>query len=1360
MFSGRTAKVLWINGPAGYGKTVLCARIIQHLKEAAPAIAAAALPPSPSLMDASDQLIPGSKLAYYFFSAELEPRGDPLVIVRSWIAQLVASSAEAHDVALRHLPTSEAGSATAADVWRLFAVLVRVVPLCSLVVDGLDECVLSSDDAAAMAESHFPGDSRRASFLAKLKRAIGHTETRVLVVSRDERDIRSELRYIATDVVGPLGSETMASRAADGDADVGQQVEDDGPAAHEGENGPSTADTTSVPPATLSEWRISAGDVQRDVALYARSIVERQLPRKDAALRESLAAHMTQTCDGMFLWLRQQAPRLRSGRNRKQLEAVVQQVPPGLHRLYDANWAELRRLEPSDMVRALAILRWATFALRPLTVLEITHALVIGDDDADDGGSGDFGADELPDDIDVDYVNDQLVDICCSLIEVRSEGRADDSVVTSTLHLAHFSVRQYLTAASPPSELEGIGGVAFSDEAAQQAYLARLCLRYLSNGSVWEHGRDAPFLRYAADAWHQHGGPHTKGYHAVVGPINKFFDITNLLWDSWRDFFEQHMVRDIDSPVKEGQPASGSRLYYAALFGLGETAELLLSRCKPGEVLEAVGGRYGTPIQAAAANGHLPLVERFAALGADVNAPGGRWGSALNAAAVGGYEDIVRYLLGHGAKWEAKDGLGRNALYMASKAGHTSIVGVLLDRGASLSVTDEQGGTPLHSAAYNGHYDTVRLCLDRGAPVDNVSKRGWTPMCLAVMRRHIRIVSRLLDCGADTAVADDEGRTPLIHASIVGDIGIAELLINAGADVQVGDRRRITPLHFASEMGHGDMVTLLLHRGADQGAVAENHLTPLLFAASKGRTDIVHMLIIHGADVNHSSSAGYTPLFEAARNGHNAVVRLLLGNGSLTNLAGANLWTPLIVASARGHLEIVKDLLRHGADLTAMTDKGTTALIMAARNGHVDVVQHLLDGGADLQVQDAEGWSTLHKAAKEGHTSVVRSLVDRGASLEAKTNNDATALHLAVWNGNFDVAKFLLGCGADPNTRGYGGYTPLLAASAQGHMGIARLLVEHGAHVGARAFYGLTPLLSAARAGHTDIVSLLLDHGAPTSAAASADCFGCGPLHAAAEAGHLGAADLLLARSAARLDERAARCGSTPLHFALHTHRLHVVEALLARGASPRVRDVYGRTALEWARIYGVAGGDAPQLAALALAEADADTAPGDGAAADAAAAAEANDRRRLEASAARLAADLRAAAISDKEEVFAYLFLLGKCLLFVGDIERAKVALATAMGIAHGYFGCKSCMMASNDALYVCSTCYDVELCAACLKRYNGGGKDKFFWCESHEFFLIKQDALLYDESTSVDGPVVPSPLHEWIKSLLLDYSKKERTI
>ncbi|UKZ49622.1 hypothetical protein TrVGV298_003869 [Trichoderma virens] len=110
---------------------------------------------------------------------------------------------------------------------------------------------------------------------------------------------------------------------------------------------------------------------------------------------------------------------------------------------------------------------------------------------------------------------------------------------------------------------------------------------------------------------------------------------------------------------------------------------------KAGDDIHAVGGFYGTALQAASSRGYLYTVALLLHNGASPNEEGGRCGTALQAAAYHGYLDVVNLLLGKGAKVNQRGGLYDTALQAAAFQGHTEVVELLLKHGANVHL---QGG--------------------------------------------------------------------------------------------------------------------------------------------------------------------------------------------------------------------------------------------------------------------------------------------------------------------------------------------------------------------------------------------------------------------------------------------------------------------------------------------------------------------------------------------------------------------------------------------------------------------------------------------------------------------------------------------
>jgi hypothetical protein len=411
-------KLLWVNGPAGFGKTILCAHVVEHLS---------------SNLD--------TPVAHFFFASDFESREDPYLALRSWISQIVSRHEDAFEHARQRWESDPDTVATRATIITLFTQLLHVIPGCTLVADGLDECAHLDNSSTSVAK-----------FLHDVRDAVAGTNARILVVSRDEPEIRHALIDDARE--------------------------------------------------SFAEYRIIPEDVRSDTAAYSRSIVNKKLSNKSDDVRSTLSVAMTDRCEGQFIWLKMQGESLRSGMNKKQLQDAIEDTPTGLNQLYEKNWTRIIQLKEWETQRAFALLRWTAFALRPLTVCEITEAALILE-------SEDLPLEDLPDAVDDDYVNSEIVGLCGPLLEVRNDP-ADPSPGRRTVHLPHFSVRQYLLCRLPtPDWIRQNDRLQISHEKLQNTVLAKACLQYVSLRQVWDGVlHDSPlgvsFRRYAATTWYQH----------------------------------------------------------------------------------------------------------------------------------------------------------------------------------------------------------------------------------------------------------------------------------------------------------------------------------------------------------------------------------------------------------------------------------------------------------------------------------------------------------------------------------------------------------------------------------------------------------------------------------------------------------------------------------------------------------------------------------------------------------------------------------------------------------------------------------------------------------------------------------------
>ncbi|KAH7140872.1 prion-inhibition and propagation-domain-containing protein, partial [Dactylonectria macrodidyma] len=562
--TGQDSKLLWVTAPAGFGKTILCASVVEHLQSTLK-----------------------THLAYFFLSSSFESRSDPYSVIRSWIAQVISHDQTAFELARERWLTQDEQIATRTTIVALFQDIVYHVPGCTLILDGLDECTWIGENRE--------GRNSITGFIEAMGQAVADTNTRLMIASRDE----PELRRVLTCMRG------------------------------------------------FSELRISSQDVQHDVLLFSRSIVDRKLPKKDEVTKIDVSLKMADRSEGQFIWVRMQENSLRSWKNKRQLEDAIDKAPAQLEYVYERNWTRMSQLPDEERTRAYNLLRWAAFALRPLSVCEITEAVLI------DNERNQLPVEELPDSVDEEYIDNEILGPCGSLLEVR-ETLSGNCETLKTVHLAHFSIKQYfLSHTSAQGELL-MSNHKFqcSNDALENARLGALCLRYVNYRGVWEDSPDTratqikqSFREYAASTWSEHatisGGNETALVELIIG----LFNTDNPNWEPWRKYRDSKKKLRISTYVDE---IPATPLHYAAELGFAEVLRHIMqsSTCAIDEKRS--------------------------------------FGSALT---------------------------------VASEKGNVSVVDLLLKEHADVTTTDIEDWAPLHMASYYGHLEVANLLLRGGADV-------------------------------------------------------------------------------------------------------------------------------------------------------------------------------------------------------------------------------------------------------------------------------------------------------------------------------------------------------------------------------------------------------------------------------------------------------------------------------------------------------------------------------------------------------------------------------------------------------------------------------------------------------------------
>ena len=163
-------KVLWINGSAGFGKIILCASVVEYLL---------------STLD--------TPVGYFFITSESRGRDDPFFAVRAWVSQLVCQHQGAFECA-HHTWEDDADIVSSRDTCLgVLAQITQLVPGCTFVIDGLDECThLHTQSTSA------------AAFIDTITTSLSSSTSRLLLVSRDEPRIRYSIaRYCTEYTISP-----------------------------------------------------------------------------------------------------------------------------------------------------------------------------------------------------------------------------------------------------------------------------------------------------------------------------------------------------------------------------------------------------------------------------------------------------------------------------------------------------------------------------------------------------------------------------------------------------------------------------------------------------------------------------------------------------------------------------------------------------------------------------------------------------------------------------------------------------------------------------------------------------------------------------------------------------------------------------------------------------------------------------------------------------------------------------------------------------------------------------------------------------------------------------------------------------
>lgn len=768
------------------------------------------------------------------------------------------------------------------------------------------------------------------------------------------------------------------------------------------------------------------------------------------------------------------------------------------------------------------VLNWLVYATRPLTTVELQHAIAIQEECQEPR------EDDLPN-----------MDVLQS--EFRGIMYVDENGLP---RLAHRSVLEHLIA----KERE------YFPYAEQQ--VLETCITALSSAS-FEQGPCStddifdlrvlqhPFYNYAAKNW---------GRHASNLASSDDFLLHFLRDDRKRSASVQALMVSGRLPgYSQNVPKLWTAIHMMAYFGLH--AALTKWSQEVGHHGANTMDSYGrAPLSWAAENGHLDVVRQL------ISSPGVDSGLSDHAgrapmwyATRQGHEEVLTLLLE--AIPGSEDGSLREqvfkSIFVAAEHGHAGSLGLLMRRDhVEPDMKDDTGRTPLWVAAENGHAEAATVLLQLGAsPIepDNYSHR---PLPSAAARGHAAVVEVLLH--AVGPISEDEERSLIQRAAENGHAKVVALLVQKSGDAgetaniwrwavdteswpvlgllverdgfvdeNVGDGRTILTL--ASQMGQELVVDRILDLHPQK--MNEQDMSgrlPLSLAVEFGHTAVVRVLVEKfQADLNQKDAGGELPILLAVRENQPEVFSLLLDYGA-TAPASAGGRPLLSLVAESGSREMVQNLVkRPGIDVNACDDTQRTPLSRAAEHGNDELMRCLLEqDGILVNAPDVKSWTPLFWAVKNGCTAAAILLVNKVESVNHADTDGRTALHVAVMYGKESLASILL---SNPTIR-----------------------------VDALDNDGKTPLLMALEDANTrqDLIRKLAEKDTVT-------------LHIMARQDKH---ELIapLASAGYDLNKLDFRTG-TPMQEAIRQGKIAFLESLIAAGADTEHWDFYGRTPLQLA---------------------------------------------------------------------------------------------------------------------------------------------------------------------------------------------------
>ena len=338
-------------------------------------------------------------------------------------------------------------------------------------------------------------------------------------------------------------------------------------------------------------------------------------------------------------------------------------------------------------------------------------------------------------------------------------------------------------------------------------------------------------------------------------------------------------------------------------------------------------------------------------------------------------------------------------------------------------------------------------------------------------------------------------------------------------------------------------------------------------SAASGDLDRVKLLLSQGVNINQPHPKSHeTPLIAALRKDRVEVATFLLDSGADVTPEDRVKTTALHMAAHWGRTELVERILALGGDIDSFSNEGRQAIHYATRRGHIDTMKVLIAHGADLHPISGFGNAPIDLAFQLSAPTAANLLIEAGARLTDDPDRAINRMAIIVQKDWVPIVEHMFDeAASDPELTARLTNAAYDAAVGPGHHEVLEVLAKRGAGVSDRTVAGVSRLFQACAIGSEPLVIQMLDSGLDPNEVSQPS--GWTPLHAAMLSGRMPIVELLLQHGASvRVTDGLAR---TPLHIAVALELRDIVNRLLREGADPTAAAYNGDTPLHYAAHTG-----------------------------------------------------------------------------------------------------------------------------------------------------------------------------------------------